>query len=67
MEDLELILRFAAHYRLARVPDQLEAVLELPRHSKEQVEFIIAIVDEHGACDDELRDQVYKLFRVQTT
>jgi hypothetical protein len=48
-------------------PHQLEAALKLPTHSREQVEFIIAIVDDHGACDDELRSQVYQLFQVPTT
>lgn len=48
------------------LPHQLEAALKLPRHSKEQVDFIIAIADDHGACDDHLRSQVYQLFEVPT-
>jgi len=42
----------------------LEAALKLPKHSKVQVDYITALADEHGACDDELRSVVYRLFGV---
>jgi hypothetical protein len=46
------------------LPEHVDAALKLPLRSKEQVDFIIAKVDEYGACDDELRSMVYKLFDV---
>lgn len=55
------------HLHKYLLPHQLEAALKLQTHSKEQVEFIIAIVDDHGACDDELRSQAYQLFQVPMT
>ena len=54
------------HLHKYLLPHQVEAALKLPKHSKEQVEFLIAIVDEHGACDDELRSLVDQLFQVQS-
>lgn len=44
---------------------ELEQVLALPYRSKIQVDKIISIVDEFGACDDELRKEIYKLFDVR--
>ena len=41
---------------------QIEAVLALPYRSKLQVDKIIHFVDEYGACDDEVRQTVYKFF-----
>ncbi len=37
-------------------------VTSLPHRSREQVDQIIQLMDEHGACDDELREFVYRLF-----
>lgn len=45
--------------------EELEEVLALPFRSKEQVDRIIAIVDEHGACDSALREHVYRFFAVR--
>jgi hypothetical protein len=46
------------------VPTELERVYALPFHSKEQVDAIIALVDEHGACDTSLRQTAYRAFKV---
>ena len=45
-------------------PAEMEEAMRFPIRSPEQVDFIIAAVDEHSACDDELRSLVYRLFRV---
>ena len=39
-------------------------ILALPRNSRDQADRAIALIDEEGACDSELRVLVYKLFRV---
>ncbi len=44
---------------------QIHAVSNFPPQSRDQVDFIIQAVDEYGACDDELRALVYRLFGVQ--
>lgn len=44
--------------------EEVADVLKLPPWSKRQVDRIIALVDEHGACDDRLREKVYGLFGV---
>jgi hypothetical protein len=46
------------------LPEQVEVALKMTHRSKEQVDFIIGAADEHGACDDELRAMVYRLFQV---
>jgi hypothetical protein len=43
---------------------ELEGALRLPRHSREQADFIISAVDEFSACDDYIRALVYRLFGV---
>lgn len=43
---------------------EIEKVSKLPNHSKEQVDLIISMIDEYGACDDELRSAAYRLFLV---
>jgi hypothetical protein len=45
-------------------PTEMEEARRFPKHSHEQVDFIITVVDKHSACDDELRSVVYRLFRV---
>jgi hypothetical protein len=45
-------------------PAEMEEAMRLPKRSPEQVDFIIAAVDELSACDDELRSLIYQLFRV---
>ncbi len=35
--------------------DELERVYSLPMRSKEQVDLIIKILDDYGACNDDLR------------
>lgn len=41
---------------------QLEAVARLPHGSEKQINQIIQFVDRYGACDDELRGLVHRLF-----
>lgn len=41
---------------------ELDEVLALPRKSKVQIDRIIEILDEYGACDKDLRDKIYKAF-----
>jgi hypothetical protein len=43
---------------------ELESVLSLPHRSKEQVDRIIDLVDEYGACTEEIRNLVYRFFNV---
>jgi len=45
---------------------ELDEVLALPMRSKEQVDRIIEIVDEYGACDDDLKATVYSAFGVSS-
>jgi hypothetical protein len=45
-------------------PVQMDAVSTFPPRSRDQADFIIQAVDEFGACDEELRDLVYRLFGV---
>lgn len=47
-------------------PQEMEEVLALPHQSRAQVDRIIQIIDEHGACDDDLRRKTYQAFSVQT-
>ncbi len=46
-------------------PDEIAEVLAMPKHSKEQVDRIIEIVDEEGLVDEELRGLAYRAFKVQ--
>jgi hypothetical protein len=46
-------------------PHELEEVNSLPLKSTAQVDRIIELVDEYGACDDALRALVYKAFDVR--
>ncbi|SHL17044.1 hypothetical protein SAMN05216428_101321 [Nitrosospira sp. Nsp11] len=43
---------------------EMVEVLALPHQSAAQVDLIIRIIDEYGACDDELRSLVYKAFNI---
>lgn len=45
-------------------PDEMREVLSLPHRSKLQVDRIVELVDDEGACDAELRDLVYRAFKV---
>lgn len=45
-------------------PDEIQQVLSLPHRSKVQVDRIVYLVDEEGACDVELRELVYRAFGV---
>ena len=45
--------------------DQLDAVNRLPERSKKQVDKIIELVDSDGACDEELRGLLYRLFEAK--
>lgn len=44
---------------------ELVSVFSLPYRSKAQVDRIIELVDEYGACTEEIRDLVYRCFGVQ--
>lgn len=46
-------------------PNELEEVGRFPKRSIAQVERIISFIDEHGACDDELRALVHSAFQVE--
>lgn len=46
------------------LPEQVEVALNMTHGTKEQVDFIIGAADEYGACDDELRAMVYRLFQL---
>ena len=43
---------------------ELDEVLSLPKHSQQQVDRIIQIIDEYGACDQSLRNKIYTAFKV---
>jgi hypothetical protein len=43
---------------------ELRQVLRKPANSKEQVDFIISLYSAKVECDDELRQMLYKLFKV---
>jgi hypothetical protein len=44
---------------------ELDEVLSLPTRSRIQVDRIIEILDEYGACDEELRKKAYRAFGVE--
>lgn len=44
--------------------NEIEEILSLPFRSKRQVDRIIELVDEYGACDEEVRKAVYELFGI---
>lgn len=48
-------------------PDELDRVYKLPFRSRQQVDLIISLVDEHEACDSNLRETVYKAFGISNT
>jgi hypothetical protein len=50
------------HLQRYLTPEELQEINTLPHSSKEQVDRIIEMVDEYGACDNELRKLVYKAF-----
>lgn len=52
------------HLHKYLLPHQLEEAMRLPFRSRQQVDYIIQIADEHNACDDELRSMIYRLFDV---
>lgn len=45
---------------------ELNEVLLLPMRSQKQVDRIIQILDEYGACDEELRKTIYAAFNVES-
>jgi hypothetical protein len=45
-------------------PGDIAEVLSLPDRSRRQIDRIIEIVDVHRACDEKLRQDVYRLFGV---
>jgi len=51
-----------SHLQTYLTPEELEEINTLPHRSKQQMDRIIEMVDEYGACDDKLRGLVYKAF-----
>ena len=45
-------------------PEEVREILRYPKHSKEQVDFIITLKSPHYACDDGLRKALYHMFGV---
>ena len=45
-------------------PEVLREILRYPQHSKEQVDFMIALKSTEIDCDDELRQTLYRVFGV---
>ena len=43
-------------------PEECEDIDAFPHRSKDQINRIIEMVDEYGACDDEFRGLVHKAF-----
>ncbi len=43
--------------------DELKEVCRLPKGSEVQVDKVIDFMDSEGACDDDLRNLAYQLFR----
>jgi hypothetical protein len=43
---------------------EFEEIKQLPHKSKEQVDRIVEIIDEYGACNDELQSIAYKAFGI---
>jgi hypothetical protein len=46
--------------------NEIEEILSLPFRSKRQVDLIIELVDEYGACDEEIRKAAYELFGINS-
>ncbi len=44
---------------------QLQEILALPKHSRQQVDLMISLYDNYGVCDLELRNNAYQLFKAQ--
>lgn len=44
--------------------EELDEIKRLPPRSAEQVNRIIQLIDTDGACDEELRELVFRLFKV---
>lgn len=45
--------------------DEIDDAMRYPIHSKEQVDYIISVLDERNACTDEIREMAYKLFKCE--
>lgn len=46
---------------------EFNKVNSYPHRSKSQVDFIINCIDEHGACNEELRKTVYEAFKINVS
>jgi hypothetical protein len=51
-----------SHLPTYLTPAELVEIDALPRRSKQQIDRIIELIDEYGACDAELRVLIYKAF-----
>jgi len=51
-----------SHLHKYLTPEELKEINRLSHRSKEQIDRIIEILDEDGACDDELRTLIYGAF-----
>jgi len=45
---------------------EIDEVLAMKHRSKEQIDRIIEIIDEYQICDEKLRNNIYKLFKINT-
>lgn len=48
-------------------PEEVREIMRKPKHSREQVDYIISLRSIETACDNELRNVLYKLFGVEFT
>ncbi|SDY90708.1 hypothetical protein [Citreimonas salinaria] len=51
-----------AHLAKHFTKNELEKIRCLPSHSREQVDYMVALRDPLGLCDDKLRAELYELF-----
>jgi len=54
-----------SHLHKYLTQEELEEINALPHRSKEQIDRVIEMVDEYGSIDDELRELIYKGFKVK--
>ncbi len=65
LRDYRRIAKQCKHLDNFLDPEQVSAALKMAHGSKGQLDFIIA-ADEYGACNDELRTVVYRLFELES-
>lgn len=55
-----------AHLHKHLTPQQLEVMEAMPHRSPVQVDYVIQCLDKKSVCDDQLRNIVYRFFKVET-